>query len=156
MSGYDILTHHANCDSLTCNKTGKNVICCKYEDKACEKMKISVRMLIIAVTLSVTFMVLCGISSCKNTISGTVKGDGAHDVIMELSGDASFSTKTSVNGKYSFKGLERGSYTITPVKDGYLFFPKSRDVKVEEDKVGIDFASGAGMDSISGASIKPF
>ena len=85
-----------------------------------------------------------------------MKGDAVQDVIMELSGDASLRTKTSVNGKYAFKGLEKGSYTITPSKDGYLFFPKSRDVKVDGDMTKINFASGAGMDSISGASIKPF
>jgi len=77
-------------------------------------------------------------------------------VVMELSGDVSLSSKTSVNGKYSFKSLEKGSYTITPEKEGYLFFPKSRDVQVDRDMTEINFASGAGMDSLSGASIKPF
>jgi len=122
----------------------------------CEKMKISVRMLIIVVILSSTFVVLCGISSCKNSISGTVKGDAVQGVVMKLSGDALLSTETSVNGKYRFEGLEKGKYIITPGKEGYLFFPKSRNVIVDEDKAGIDFASGIGMDSISGASIKPF
>ena len=119
-------------------------------------MKISIRVLITAVLLCGVFVLLCGISSCKNSISGKVKGDAVHGVVMELSGDASLIIKTSVNGKYKFKGLEKGRYTITPGKEGYLFFPRSRSVLVDEDKAGIDFASGAAMDSISGASIKPF
>jgi len=119
-------------------------------------MKIPVRTLLISALLFGAFFVLCGISSCKNSISGTVKGDAAQGVVMKLSGDALISTETSVNGKYRFDGLEKGSYTITPGKEGYLFFPKSQSVEVDEDKSGIDFASGVGMDSISGASIKPF
>jgi hypothetical protein len=119
-------------------------------------MKISIRVLIIAALLSSVFVILCGISSCKNSISGRVKGYGAQGVVMELSGDVSRIIKTSVNGKYKFKGLEKGRYTITPGKEGYLFFPRSRSVLVDENKSGIDFASGAGMDSSSGATIKPF
>jgi hypothetical protein len=119
-------------------------------------MKISVRVLIIAALLCGVFVILSGIGSCKNSIRGKVKGDAVQGVVMELSGDASLSTKTSVNGKYKFKGLVKGGYTITPGKEGYLFFPRSRSVLVDEDKAGIDFASGAAMDSISGASIKPF
>jgi hypothetical protein len=128
----------------------------KVVGKVCEIMKIAIRGLIASALLSSTFVLLCGISSCKNTISGTVKGDAVQGVEMELSGDASRIIKTSVNGKYKFRGLEKGSYTITPSKKGYLFFPKSRSVRVDKDRAGIDFASGAGMDSISGASIKPF
>ena len=75
---------------------------------------------------------------------------------MKLSGDTSRSIKTSVNGKYKFRGLEKGKYTITPGKKGYLFFPRSRSILVDKNMAGIDFASGAGMDSISGASINPF
>ena len=119
-------------------------------------MKISVRVLITAALLIGAFVLLCGISSCKNSISGTVKGDGVQDVVMELSREASLFTKTSVNGEYKFKGLKKGNYIITPAKEGYLFFPKSRDVQVDGDMTEINFASGAGMDSISGASIKPF
>jgi len=119
-------------------------------------MKISVRVLIIVALLCGAFVILCGLSSCKNSISGTVKDDGVQDMVMELSGHASLSTKTSVNGKYSFKSLEKGSYTITPGKEGYLFFPKSRDVQVDRDMVEMNFASSAGMDSLSGTSIKPF
>ena len=119
-------------------------------------MKISIRVLIIAALLCGAFFLLCGISSCKNSISGKVKGDAVHGVVMELSGDASLIIKTSVNGKYKFKGLEKGRYIITPGKEGYLFFPKHRTVIVDGDETGVNFASGAGMDSISGASIKPF
>ena len=99
-------------------------------------MKISIRVLIISVLLCGAFVLLCGISSCKNSISGKVKGDAVYGVVMELSGDASLIIKTSVNGKYKFKGLEKGRYTITPGKEGYLFFPRSRSVLVDEDKAG--------------------
>ena len=119
-------------------------------------MKISIRVLIISSLLCGAFVLLCGIGSCKNSIRGRVKGDAVHGVVMELSGDASLIIKTSVNGKYKYTDLEKGRYTITPGKKGYLFFPRSRSVLVDEDKSGIDFASGAAMDSISGASIKPF
>ena len=119
-------------------------------------MKKFIRMLLVSVLICGIFVFLCGIGSCKNSISGTVKGDGAQDVVMELSGTASLRTKTSVNGKYKFKGLKRGSYTIKPAKEGYLFFTKSRDVQVDGYMTDINFASGACLDSLSGASIKPF
>ena len=138
------------------NTTVKSFAFHKCLDRVCEKMKISVRGLILAALICSAFLVLCGISSCKNTISGTVKGDSVHGVVMELSGDTSLIIKTSVNGKYKFKGLEKGKYTVTPGKEGYLFFPRSRSVLVDENKSGIDFASGARMDSVSGASIKLF
>jgi len=106
--------------------------------------------------MAVLFVFICGIGSCKKSISGKVKGDAREGVILTLSGDTSASIITDVNGNYKFKNLEAGSYTITPIKSGYGFFPKNQKVTVDADKTGVDFGAGAGMDAVSGASIQPF
>jgi hypothetical protein len=88
-------------------------------------MKISVRLLIIAALLCGAFFLLCGISSCKNSISGKVKGDAVHGVVMELSGDASLIIKTSVNGKYKFKAWKKAGIPLRQVKKGTCSFQEA-------------------------------
>jgi len=67
------------------------------------------------------------------SISGKVvtsSGSPISGVTMTLSGSASGATTTDGYGKYSFKGLGNGNYTITPDKTGYTFTPTSRAVSV--------------------------
>ena len=65
-------------------------------------------------------------------ISGTVtyNGSGLGNVLMTLSGDASQTTSTGLDGTYSFPDLPNGSYTITPSLDNYTFSPPFKEVTV--------------------------
>jgi plastocyanin len=49
---------------------------------------------------------------------------------MELSGPISATTITDANGNYTFTGLDNGSYTIIPIKTGFIFSPRSSDQTV--------------------------
>ena len=66
-------------------------------------------------------------------ITGTVYDDdgaGYGSVTVALSGDASDSTVSAVDGTYSFSGLSDGSYVVTPSKVGSTFSPASSNVAV--------------------------
>ena len=63
-------------------------------------------------------------------ISGTVSGVGSNIATVTLSGAASASTFTDVNGNYAFANLYNGSYVVTVVKSGYVYTPSSRNVTV--------------------------
>jgi len=67
------------------------------------------------------------------SISGTIKigvGSELQGVTVELTGAKSVMTSTDANGKYTFYGLENGTYTITPTMTGYTFSPSSLSVTV--------------------------
>ncbi|MDI6742560.1 MAG: carboxypeptidase regulatory-like domain-containing protein [Smithella sp.] len=52
------------------------------------------------------------------------------DVEMILSGDASRTTKTDKDGKYSFTGLANGNYRVTPKFESYFFTPASVNITI--------------------------
>jgi hypothetical protein len=52
------------------------------------------------------------------------------EVSMTLSGDISRTTTTDPSGYYVFSGLSNGTYKIVPSKNGYRFFPSSRDITI--------------------------
>jgi hypothetical protein len=54
---------------------------------------------------------------------------------MTLSGDASMTTSTGDDGTYSFTNLSDGTYIITPSKNGYKFWPKSRSITINDSDV---------------------
>jgi sugar lactone lactonase YvrE len=61
-------------------------------------------------------------------IKGEVKkanGAAMAGVLMTLSGDASKTVTTDSNGRYKFKNIANGNYTITPGKTGFTFTPAS-------------------------------
>ena len=60
-------------------------------------------------------------------ISGKVTeaGLGLSDVAMNLSGNATATITTDIEGKYSFSALLGGSYKLNPEKAGYVFVPDS-------------------------------
>jgi len=60
-------------------------------------------------------------------------------VLVTLSGDASDTDTTDVNGDYAFTGLADGSYTVTPTKSGYIFDPVDSDETVSGDDETADF-----------------
>lgn len=63
---------------------------------------------------------------------------GIEGVAVTLSGDATDSTSTDVNGHYEFTGLVDGSYTVTPTLAGYVFTADHEDVTVSGDDVVVD------------------
>ena len=76
------------------------------------------------------------------SISGYIMGDVKEGVIINLKmeEDVFLSSITNADGSYSFNGLENGFYAVTPTTSGYVFYPRSFELKVEyEDLVGIDF-----------------
>jgi hypothetical protein len=64
-----------------------------------------------------------------HAISGTItplpNGSG---VTVNLTGLASATTTTDALGKYTFAGLQDGSYTVTPGKTGFTFTPANKPV----------------------------
>ena len=62
------------------------------------------------------------------TISGLITYGGVpmSGVLVSMTGSSSQSLTTSTGGNYSFPGLIRGNYTITPTKTGYMFSPASQ------------------------------
>lgn len=87
------------------------------------------------------------------TISGTV--DGANDVAVHLVKASTGETTTATtSADFSFKGLSNGTYTVTPVKEGYYFNPVSAVVVVSGANVtGANFtayAAGSSIHSLSG------
>lgn len=68
-------------------------------------------------------------SGTTYTVSGKVcdsEGVGIADVVLSFSGGYGIA-KTGSNGKWTKSGL-RGTVTITPSKEGYVFVPSSRQV----------------------------
>jgi hypothetical protein len=86
---------------------------------------------------------LFGISGCYNyTISGTVTSDVQYGATITLTGDAVDTTITSSNGSFSFTGLSKGNYTITPSESGYVFSPTNRSLTVSDgDVTNVNFIS---------------
>jgi formylglycine-generating enzyme required for sulfatase activity len=68
--------------------------------------------------------VVVSIAQRKYTVSGTVTG--ADDVTVTLSGDASDIKKVNSGGEFSFSVNEKGNYTLTASKTGFLFTPSSK------------------------------
>ena len=96
--------------------------------------------------LLLTLLSALSLSAC--IINGYVKnenGQGASDVTMTLSGPKSETVTTDATGKFQFDDkhnwLPVGTYTVTPAKDGYRFFPSRRTVTITtRDYNGTDTA----------------
>jgi hypothetical protein len=71
------------------------------------------------------------------SISGTVAmaGVGLPGVSMSASGTKSGAVITDSNGNFSFAGMPSGTYTLTPVKSGYVFSPASMAVSVSKSNM---------------------
>jgi carboxypeptidase family protein len=92
---------------------------------------------------SVIAVLSCILEPPGYAISGKISGAQAHQVTVSLSGaalGADRTTKTDSSGAYSFDGLPKGSYTITPSLAGYHFNPASAPATVaERDVAAMDF-----------------
>ena len=82
---------------------------------------------------------------------------GASGTTVTLSGAARATTAVDSSGNYTFSGLPRGSYTVTPTKKGSTFSPATQGIIVNESNVtGVNFSASQppAIISISG-SISP-
>lgn len=76
------------------------------------------------------------------TLSGTITGDEVEGATITLTGDASDSTTSAVDGTYSFTGLSNGNYNVEPSLDDYVFSPANIDVTIASaDDTDNDFVS---------------
>lgn len=64
-------------------------------------------------------------TSSTLSISGTITSNGTalSGVTVTLAGSTSTTATTDGRGNFSFTGFRKGSYTITPLKAGYIFNP---------------------------------
>ena len=86
-------------------------------------------------------------------VSGRVTSGGAAvaGVTVSLTGAATQSTSTDINGDYRFTGVFDGAYTITPSQVDYTFTPQRINVTVSgADVSGQNFAATAIGYSVSG------
>jgi hypothetical protein len=90
------------------------------------------------------------------SISGTVKSGGSPlagvSVTLAEAGAPSSTVKTASNGTYSFSGLPKGSYTVTPSLAGYTFNPPQATVPITNQNVTENFTATA-FYSISGTVV---
>src|SRR5882672_4107341 len=77
------------------------------------------------------------LASCTTncTLSGTVTGPWVTGVTISLTGTATLSTTTAVNGTYTFANLAAGSYTITPTLAGYNYTPTPPTIAISSNTV---------------------
>jgi hypothetical protein len=89
------------------------------------------------------------------TISGRITDSGAalSGVTVALSGASSATTTTSGTGSYSFAGLSRGTYTVTPSRGGYTFTPPSRTFSNISSSQTANFTAAAATVSARAVSI---
>ena len=107
---------------------------------------------------SISPIVVSGADSTGNdfaldtyTLSGqvTVGGSGYPGVTVNLTGDATDADSTDGSGNYSFTGLLRGAYIVTPSLSGQTFNPANYTPGITgSDITGLDFTLNAW--SISG------
>lgn len=109
---------------------------------------------LILVTILLLAIIACGGGGGNNaepeqintlptySISGEVTGAALADVTINLTGDATASTKTGAEGKFSFTGKTDGNYTIIPFLTGYTFSPLSTAVTISgASRTGITFVA---------------
>jgi hypothetical protein len=84
------------------------------------------------------------------SISGTVSGAGASGTTLTLSGAGSATTTTNASGAFSFTGLAKGTYAVTPGHTGFTFLPTSQSATISTANVtGVNFASTAAPTTFS-------
>jgi hypothetical protein len=88
--------------------------------------RISTRLMLCFLAIMVFVAVGCGgggggSAPSTYSITGAVSGNILAGVTINLTGAATASTTTDVNGNFSFTGLANGTYTVIPVKADYRF-----------------------------------
>ncbi len=91
-----------------------------------------------AALTSVAAVLSCILEPPGYAVSGRISGAQAHQVTVSLSGaalGAGRTTKTDSSGAYSFDGVPKGVYAITPSLAGYHFNPASAPATVNDRDV---------------------
>ena len=124
------------------------------------KSKHSMRNKFFSICMMVFMMLF--IISCSSSdsppptynISGAVSGATLSGVTINLTGAATATATTDANGNFSFTGRANGTYTVIPVKTGYIFNPVSMVVVVSgasvTDANSVATTYGGSTYSISG------
>lgn len=88
------------------------------------------------------------------TMSGkvTFNGTGFPGITMNVTGAATGSKLTDINGDYTFSGLQDGTYTITPSAAGYTFAPASQDITITGGNVTVAVFTATASASVFTAS----
>ena len=81
-------------------------------------------------------------SATMYTISGTISGAGGSGATVNLTGASTATVTANSSGVYSFT-VVNGTYTVTPVKTGYVFSPTSQSVTVSNGNRTANFSSSA-------------
>ena len=92
----------------------------------------------VAAFTAVVAVLSCILEPPGYAISGRISGAQAHQVTVSLSGaalGADRTTRTDSSGAYSFDGVPKGVYTITPSLAGYHFNPASAPATVNDRDV---------------------
>lgn len=82
-------------------------------------------------------------SSITFSISGSITPSSVgNGTTITLSGPISASTTCDSSGNYSFSGLVKGTYAVTPSRSGYSFDPSVQSVVLDDiNATGINFAA---------------
>lgn len=84
------------------------------------------------------------------TITGTVSGTGGSGTTLTLSGAASQTTTANASGAFTFNGLAKGTYAITPSHSGFTFTPTSASATINTANVtGVNFTAKAAAATFS-------
>ena len=83
---------------------------------------------IIGGTVTLSNFTATAYAGATSSVSGSVSGAVAQNVVMTLSGANTGSVLTDASGNYSISGLAAGTYTVTPSLAGYTFSPASNTV----------------------------
>ncbi len=90
------------------------------------------------------------------SITGTVSGSGASGTTLSLSGTASATTTANASGVFTFTGLAKGTYAITPSHTGFTFTPNSQSATIGTANVtGVNFTSNAAATFTISGTITP-
>src|SRR3972149_8301244 len=76
----------------------------------------------------------------KYTLVVKIQGDIKEGVAVELSGSklsTPLTKTTPVSGIVKFLKLAKGTYTVTPTKEGYTFAPSSKDITFKKKRAVI-------------------
>ncbi len=105
----------------------------------------------ISASTSVTFNILPPVYNISGRVTlNTSTGPGVQGVTVTLSGGASSSAVTDVNGNYAFLGLPFGvSYTVTPARISTKFYPVSSTIAALNANTAVNFVATS-IVSISG------
>ena len=64
------------------------------------------------------------------TVSGQIRDGGGNPIAGVILTDGTRSAFSDASGSYTIAGVPAGSYTLTPARQGYTFFPATRSVTV--------------------------